>query len=51
MSKALQELLSCREDPRVDRTNPPLESILYIVLYGSLAGVGTWTGFEDYAEA
>ncbi len=52
MSKALKELFSGVEDPRINRTKKhPLESILYIVLCGSLAGIDTWTGFEDYAEA
>jgi predicted transposase YbfD/YdcC len=39
-------------DPRVDRTKyHPLESILYIVLCGTMAGVDSWIGYADYAEA
>lgn len=52
MTKEVRKLFAGVEDPRIDRTKKhPLESILYIVLCGSLAGIDSWTGFEDYAEA
>lgn len=52
MIREVNELFGGVEDPRLDRTKKhPLESILYIVLCGSLAGIDSWTGFEDYAEA
>lgn len=39
------------EDPRIDRTRKhPLESILYIVLCGTIAEVDSWIGYQDYAE-
>ncbi len=51
MSTAITELFQSVSDPRVARTRVhPLESILYIVLCGSLAGIHTWIGFEDYAS-
>lgn len=52
MDKRIGELFQKIEDPRVDRTKKhPLESILYIVLCGTMAGVESWIGYEDYAEA
>ena len=52
MFPIFSQIFSGIEDPRVDRTKKhPLESILYIVLCGSLAGIDSWTGFEDYASA
>ena len=51
MKESIKNLFVNIEDPRVDRTKKHgLESILYIVLSGSLAGIDTWIGFEDYAE-
>jgi predicted transposase YbfD/YdcC len=39
-------------DLRIDRTRfHPLESILYIVLCGTMAGIDSWIGYADYAEA
>jgi predicted transposase YbfD/YdcC len=52
VNKRLEAMFNGIEDPRVDRTRKhPLETILYIVLCGTLAGISSWTGFEDYAEA
>ena len=51
MHTIICELFKDVTDSRVARTRVhPLESILYIVLCGSLAGINTWLGFEDYAN-
>ncbi len=47
MKESIKNLFVNIEDPRVDRTKKhELESILYIVLSGSLAGIDTWTGYR-----
>ena len=39
-------------DPRIERTKyHPLETILYIVLCGTLAGIDDFVGYQDYAHA
>lgn len=52
MHSIIKNLFNGIEDPRVERTKyHPLNTILYIVLCGSFAGINTWTGFADFAEA
>ena len=51
MDVKIQNLFEGVQDPRVERTKKhPLESILYIVFCGTMAGVESWIGFQDYAE-
>lgn len=51
MDIRLKDLFSGVEDPRVDRTKKhPLESVLYIVLCGTVSGVDSWIGYQDDAE-
>jgi len=52
MNLEIKDLFSGIEDPRIDRTKKhPLDSILYIVLCGTMAGIESWIGYSDYAEA
>lgn len=52
MDYRIDQLFSGLQDPRIDRCKKhPLNSVLFIVLCGSLAGIDCWTGYEDYAEA
>lgn len=52
MSNFAKDLFSHVEDPRVDRTKKhPLESILFLVLCGSLSGIDSWSGYEDFGNA
>jgi predicted transposase YbfD/YdcC len=47
----IKKLFENVTDPRVDRTKfHSLESILYIVLCGTMAGINTWIGCHDYAK-
>ncbi len=49
MDLRIKNLFEGITDPRVDRTKMhSLESILYIVFCGTLAGISTWIGFQDY---
>lgn len=51
MDVTIKNLFSNIPDPRIDRTKKhPLESILYIVLCGTMAGIDSWIGYQDYAE-
>lgn len=51
MDITIKDLFSPIPDPRIDRTkHHPLESILYIVLCGTIAGIDSWIGYQDYAE-
>lgn len=51
MKETIKNLFSNIPDPRIERTKKhPLESILYIVLCGTMAGVDSWIGYQDYAE-
>ena len=51
MDARIKNLFAEVEDPRVERTRKhPLESILYVVLCGTIAGVDSWIGYQDYAE-
>lgn len=51
MDLHIKNLFSEIEDPRIERTKKhPLESILYIVLCGTISGVDSWIGYQDYAE-
>lgn len=51
MDVIIKDLFKDVTDPRVERTKKhPLESILYIVLCGTMAGLDSWVGFQDYAE-
>jgi hypothetical protein len=48
----LTTLFRSLEDPRVDRTQKhQFMSILFIGMCGTLAGVDTWIGFEDYGDS
>lgn len=52
MDKRVEALFSSIRDPRIDRTKKhPLESILFLVLFGSLAGIDSWSGYEDFGHA
>lgn len=51
MERRIKNLFSNIPDHRIDRTKKhPLESILYIVLCGTISGIDSWIGYEDYAE-
>lgn len=51
MDIRIKNLFAEIADPRVERTKKhPLDSILYIVLCGTIAGVDSWIGYQDYAE-
>jgi hypothetical protein len=51
MNCRIKDLFSSVEDPRVERTQKhPFESILYIALCATLAGIESWIGMQDYAE-
>lgn len=51
MDIRIKDLFSGVVDPRIDRTKKhPLERILYIVLCGTVSGVDSWIGYQDYAE-
>lgn len=51
MDISINNLFVGLADPRVERTKQhPLESILYIVLCGTISGVDSWIGYQDYAE-
>ncbi len=51
MDVTIKNLFTDIPDPRIDRTKKhPLESILYIVLCGTMAGIDSWIGYQDYAE-
>ena len=51
MDLRIKDLFEGVEDPRVDRTKKhPLESVLYIVLCGTIAGIDSWIGYQDYGE-
>ena len=46
----IKNLFASIEDPRVERTkHHPFESILYIALCATLAGIESWIGMYDYA--
>lgn len=48
----LEQIFGELEDPRIDRTKKhPFISILFISMCGSLAGINTWVGLEDYTES
>jgi len=50
MDIRIKNLFSSIEDHRVDRTKyHPFESILYIALCATLAGIESWIGMYDYA--
>lgn len=52
MDSRIQKMFEGIQDPRIERTKKhPLETLLFIVMCGSLAGISSWTGFQDYAEA
>jgi len=52
MDIRINNLFSDVADPRVDRTKyHPFESILYIALCATLAGIESWIGMYDYALA
>ena len=51
MDIRIKDLFSGVGDPRVEKTKKhPLENVLYIVLCGTVSGVDSWIGFQDYAE-
>lgn len=51
MDTTINKLFKDINDHRIDRTKKhPLTSILYIVLCGTMAGIDSWIGFQDYAE-
>lgn len=51
MNITINNLFKDINDHRIDRIKKhPLTSILYIVLCGTMAGIDSWIGFEDYAE-
>jgi len=51
MNPNIKNLFANIPDPRIDRTKKhPLESVLYIVLCGTMAGIDSWIGYQDYAE-
>jgi predicted transposase YbfD/YdcC len=51
MDITIKNLFANIPDHRINRTKKhPLESILYIVLCGTMAGVDSWIGYQDYAE-
>lgn len=48
----LESIFGQLDDPRVDRTKKhSFISILFISMCGSLAGINTWIGLEDYTES
>lgn len=51
MDKTINNLFKDITDHRIDRTKKhPLESVLYIVLCGTIAGIDSWIGYQDYGE-
>jgi hypothetical protein len=51
MNIAINNLFKDINDHRIERTKKhPLTSILYIVLCGTMAGIVSWIGLQDYAE-
>ena len=51
MDLRIKDLFSGIDDPRMDRTKKhPLESILYLVLCGTIAGIDSWIGYQDYGQ-
>lgn len=51
MDLTIRNLFAGIPDPRIERTKKhPLESILYIVICGTMAGIESWIGYQDYAE-
>lgn len=52
MSSGISNLFNNLSDPRISRTKKhPLESILSLVLCGSLAGIDDFVGYEDFGHA
>lgn len=51
MESTIKNLFANIPDSRINRTKKhPLESILYIVLCGTVSGIDSWIGYQDYAE-
>lgn len=51
MEISIKDLFKGINDHRIDRTKKhPLVSILYIVLCGTMSGIDSWIGFQDYCE-
>ena len=50
-NKNIKKLFEGITDSRIERTKlHSIESILYVVLCGTMAGINTWIGFQDYAK-